>query len=549
MCSRTLLVVCILCFAIVPVGFPAHGQDFEPEVQVFEPVMEAPVEALPEVDYPDPLPGESIAEEIPEPFALTPAEQADAQEKALNDPNAEPPDVVLALAPRSGSATPAVSFPGIDYLAGGQKTPPDVGVARSTDRVLEAVNSALRLFDTNGTIRVTRTTAAFFGVPESPGVFDPKVFYDRNSQRFFIVVLEKVVNGDPQRLFLAVSRSPNPIGLDVAQWCRYSMEARTDITTTDKAFADYPSLGVGRDMVMVTTNQFVVGGGNQSKGNPLLRVFAKAPLVNNLTGLCPTLPSPAVFRPLALANSLPANAQALQPVQHYTLPNSTGGTSGYLVSAKASPAKGYRVWRVRDGATAAPRLEMTEVLGLRNYTKAPNATQPAGISLDTGDTRILQASGIGDSIWAVQTTGCQIAAGNNEACFRVLRFNVSPTTSGFQAPIAEQATAGLLADNFLWMPSIAVTNSGRIGLALHMGSASLQHGSGWLTRVSGSSVFSPLNVLRSGTCSRGGSGFRSGDYSGAQADPDGTSLWLAGENFGTVGTSCNWQTRIIRVVP
>lgn len=535
----------IFCVAAVLFAGPARGQD----VEIFEPEMEAPVEPMPEVDYPDPAPGESVPDEAPEPFPLSAVELAAAQEKALTDPNAEPPDVVISLAPRSGSAAPAISFSGLDYAAGGQKTPPDVSIARSTDRVLEVVNAALRLFNTDGTIRVTRTTAAFFGVPESPGTFDPKVFYDRNSQRFFLIVLEKVVNGDPQKLFLAVSRNANPTGLDAAQWCRYSMEARTDVSTADKAFADYPSLGVGRDVVMVTTNQFVVGGLNQSKGNSLLRVFAKAPLVNNLTGVCPTLPNPAAFRPLALANLLSANAQTLQPVQHYLLPSATGGTSGYLVSAKSPPAKGYRVWRLRDGATASPRLEMTEVLGLRNYTKAPNATQPAGISLDTGDTRVLQAAGVGDSIWAVQTTGCQIGAGNNESCFRVVRFNTSPTTSGFQAPIAEQATAGLATDNFLWMPSIAVTNSGRIGLALHLGSATLQHGSAWLTRVSGSAAFSPLNILRSGTCSRGGSGFRSGDYSGAQTDPDGTSLWLAGENFGTVGSSCNWQTGIVRLVP
>lgn len=353
----------ILCVALVLLSWSARGQ----EVEIFEPEMEAPVEPMPEVDYPDPDAGESVPDEAPEPFALSPVELLEAQEKALTDPNAEPPDVVLALAPRSGSAAPIASFPGLDFQAGGPKTPPDVGIARSTDRVLEAVNDALRLFNTDGTIRVTRTTAAFFGVPESPGTFDPKVFYDRNFQRFFLVVLEKVVNGDPQKLFLAVSRSANPTGLDAAQWCRYSMEARTDITTANKAFADYPGLGVGRDVVMVTTNQFVVGGINQSKGNPLLRVFAKAPLVNNLTGSCPTLPNPAVFRPLALANLLSANAQTIQTVQQYTLPSSTGGTSGYLVSAKASPAKGYRVWRVRDGATTTPRLEMTAI------SRAPSA--------------------------------------------------------------------------------------------------------------------------------------------------------------------------------
>lgn len=154
-----------LCVALVLLAGPLRSQD----VEIFEPEMEAPVEPMPEVDYPDPTSGDSVPEEVPEAFPLSPAELATAQEKALTDPNAEPPDVVIALAPRSGSAAPAIGFPGLDYASGGQKTPPDISIARSTDRVLEAVNAALRLFNTDGTVRVTRTTAAFFGIPESPG--------------------------------------------------------------------------------------------------------------------------------------------------------------------------------------------------------------------------------------------------------------------------------------------------------------------------------------------------------------------------------------------
>ncbi len=48
-------------------GLPLRGQ----EVETFEPVMEAPVEALPEIDMPDPSPEESVPEEMPEPFALS----------------------------------------------------------------------------------------------------------------------------------------------------------------------------------------------------------------------------------------------------------------------------------------------------------------------------------------------------------------------------------------------------------------------------------------------------------------------------------------------
>jgi hypothetical protein len=123
---------------------------------------------------------------------------------------------------------------------------------------------------------------------------------------------------------------------------------------------------------------------------------------------------------------------------------------------------------------------------------------------------------------------------------------------GRERATAEKLGAELAATPIASWPTlaaIAATNSGRLGLALHMASAALPHGSGWLTKISGSSAFSALNVLQAGTCSRGGGGFRSGDFSGAQADPDGTSLWLAGENFGSVSASCNWQTGIVKVVP
>jgi hypothetical protein len=42
---------------------------------------------------------------------------------------------------------------------------------------------------------------------------------------------------------------------------------------------------------------------------------------------------------------------------------------------------------------------------------------------------------------------------------------------------------------------------------------------------------------------------RAGDYSGAQLDPSFVGFWLAGEQAGTIGASCQWQTRIARLNP
>ncbi|MGH6841637.1 MAG: hypothetical protein ACREDV_06025 [Methylocella sp.] len=42
---------------------------------------------------------------------------------------------------------------------------------------------------------------------------------------------------------------------------------------------------------------------------------------------------------------------------------------------------------------------------------------------------------------------------------------------------------------------------------------------------------------------------RSGDYSGAQLDPSLSGFWLAGEQATSIGGTCHWHTRIVKIIP
>jgi hypothetical protein len=149
---------------------------------------------------------------------------------------------------------------------------PDTIVAKSPTRVMEAVNSAVRLFDTAGNVLGTRDLNSFFGAPVLGGpaldfagrLFDPKVYYDRNARnpRVYIVALQVSGRGNNvqldniSRMWVAVSRSPDPANL-TTDWCRYNINAASRLDTIpretilrerveDQTGATVPASGRGR---------------------------------------------------------------------------------------------------------------------------------------------------------------------------------------------------------------------------------------------------------------------------------------------------------------
>src|SRR5438067_3507261 len=117
------------------------------------------------------------------------------------------------------------------YAGGGNQfstEPPDQGLAVGNGFVLEGVNSALNVYDTNGIQLLAHPVALseFFGLPPGInrttgffGVFpgDVSCLFDPETQRWFVVAWAQLNNSSgvglqQSRLYLAVSQTSDPTG-------------------------------------------------------------------------------------------------------------------------------------------------------------------------------------------------------------------------------------------------------------------------------------------------------------------------------------------------
>jgi hypothetical protein len=484
---------------------------------------------------------------------------ADSDVRSLGAPAGEPQ-------PGAGVTT---SFAGMARGAAGViGDPPDTIIGKSSTRVLEAVNSALRLFNNTGGVIGTRTLASFFAQPASSFLFDPKVYYDRNAanRRFYVAALEKRGDGDSNtandfsRIYLAVSRSAEPANLAATGWCRYILNGRrnADTTIASWADADYHSVGAGADTLLITTNQFRFAPPGTFTF-AIVRALNKLTLANNASS-CPSLAPVYTFQPSSTVGD--GGAFTLAPVQHYTSPSSFTGTTNpaYLVSDFCCPtttSNTYKVWRVANVGPRRPRLQNTTVTAPFAYGVPPSAPGGSGAPLDTGDARMRHAAGIGNQLAASHTTACNAAGGPAESCVGIVRLSVGQSREAVTAALVQQYALGL-ANNFFYWPSVAMSPSLKMSFATQWSSSSvrLSTSAGLIDPASSTIPFFAVGPNGSCLLSVGlrpdGSEYRTGDYTGAAVDPtDSASFWVAGERATVLSgsTACQWTTRVAKLVP
>jgi hypothetical protein len=426
--------------------------------------------------------------------------------------------------------------------------PPDTHLAKSPNRAVEVVNSAIRLFTNAGGVLGTSNLNTFFGAAVANGLlFDPKVIYDHNAvnRRYYVVALQKkgdndsTASNDLSRIWIAVSRTPDPTNL-TTNWCKYQVDGRRDVGTASVNWADYPGLGNGFDSLIISTNQF-----RFTSPRPFIRsqikAFRKLVAANNAAS-CPAIP---YFTWNNAVGSV--DAFTLQPVQHYTAPSSFAGTAhpAYLVSNRAtSPNNSSRLWRVRN-VSGAPTLHAT-FFAAPVSTSPPDAPQPGGGALiDTGDVRNLAASGVGNYLSVAHATGCQQGVGANEACTSFRRLVVSQSGAGLPTVGVSQTLHGYgYGDNsYSFWPSIATLTNHTAMMTMQVIDFSpvVRLSTFVNAKLAGGAWYVGFNVAP-GTCNQTLSN-RSGDYTAAVRDPGGASFWFAGEHAIPIAGSCQWSTR------
>ncbi|HEV8713400.1 MAG TPA: hypothetical protein VGX03_11290, partial [Candidatus Binatia bacterium] len=440
----------------------------------------------------------------------------------VDDPSALKAPSALPEAPQSSAPNLPISFQGITDTGW---IPPDNGTAAGPNHIVEMVNTSWRAFSKTGAAATALIpfcgSGGWWSAVLPAGVtqcFDPRILYDQFSNRW--VMLAVATRSSPNRAWylLATSWTSDPTG----QWCRWSLDATLNGSTSTGNWADYPQLGLDSQALYITSNQFSFSGGEFQYVK--LRIAGKAQLYNNM---CASVSWRDFWN---LADTDGTAAFTVQPAF-------TFGTPGveYLINSRSSSGSSVTLWSLTNPLSASPTLTRVDV-PVGSYSLPPNASQCGGATaLDTGDARLLNAVYRNGSLWTTHT----IASGS-ESRARYLRIDPSGPT------VLEDFAFGS-SGFFYYYPALMIDGADNVYTVFNRSSASECVGIRYAGRLS----TDPAGTLQeSGPLQNGVASYeqldnsgrnRWGDYSGIAPDPaDPGKVWIAGAYVAAMDSWATW---------
>lgn len=405
--------------------------------------------------------------------------------------------------------------------------PPDPVIAVGPAVIVGVTNHGVDIFDKTGTLLDRANFAQFFTpVRTNEGMGDPRVVFDPWSQRFLVSIhggeLPCPSLNCPVYNFIAVSRSPNPVALDLRDWFFYKLDAWRENAVVVPSTIDYTRLGVSQDAVVI------VG----TKRNPnesaymLVRILPKDALVDGADTVA--------FNDLVRFTEPGGRSfeHDLQPAIHMD-PSDVF----FLVSTlQSGEGCGMVVWAIEPPLTA-PRLTSKMVSSpnppARRCSRPPDARQPDGVpSLFISNMPMQPAAPVyrNGSLWAAVTVRMDFGSGPVSAA-RLVQIDVSQWPDS--ATVVQDV---LLGEDGVWnfFPAVGVSRDGHVAIVFARSSAR-EYPSAYIT---GRLAHDPLNTLRPVTLLKAGiasqtrfefGGHRWGDYFAVALDPTDDSAWTVGE--------------------
>ena len=474
--------------------------------------------------------------------------------------------------------------------------PPDQALCVGNGFVVEGVNLALAVYSESGT-RLSGPTAlnGFFGLPPSidrahgnrRGDFtsDPKCYFDRETGRFFLTLLQ--IDSAPSGALLghastliAVSATGNPSGA----WRTYKLDVTNDGTRSNGSpgcpcFGDQPLIGADHFGFFISTNAFRIASPQFYRGAQVYAI-SKSILA---AGGNPTVVHIANLRTIVTDGT----AASIQPA---TMPgsgsdrdqgdwdeNENGGTE-YFVSSQlliAGPVNHIAVWAMSGTNTlsrATPSVSLAQnLISSESYDVPPDAVQKAGTRplgtavggalslLSTNDHRMQQVVFANGRLWTALTTAIT-PRGDSDVRAGLAWFVIRPggtEDEQFKPKVDKQGYVAM-SGGYLMFPSIGVDRQGRGIMSFSLSSANNYPSVGYV-QVNRSGRTSAIHTAATGAgpadgftgyAAFGGNGSeRWGDYSAA-TDANGN-VWFANEyipNLPRTGFA-NWGTWIGKVTP
>jgi hypothetical protein len=413
--------------------------------------------------------------------------------------------------------------------------PPDTQIGVGPSQILTCANGRIKVFDRNGVLGpLNADLDVFFSPVTGNSTTDPRVRFDRLTQRWFVLAIDIPNSKKNNKVLIAVSSGPTITG--TASFTFYAFTHSAVAPSGDTGlFADYPTLGIDRHALYIGVNLFssVFYGGTSGY------VINKS---NLITGTLTVTP----FRQLAPPSG--AGPYTPQGVDNDD-PNSNEGyfigvdnvTKGRLVVRRVSNPGGT--------PTISGNLNITVATTTDPLGSVPNL---GGGALDDIDDRLYAATLKNGSLWTahnieVNASGVADSAGGRDGSrwYEITNLTTTPT-------LRQSGTvfdsAGSNPANY-WIPTIAMSGQGHVALGCSV-AGNTQHAE---IAVAGRLATDPLGTLSTPTVVQT-SAFtynvssipqRWGDYSIVLVDPlDDMTLWT-GQEYCNANNS--WGVRVIQL--
>lgn len=394
-------------------------------------------------------------------------------------------------------------------------TPPDVQIGAGPNNIIEMVNLQGQVWTKTGSpAGEPFDLSSFFGTGDD-FISDPKIFYDNQSGRWFTSITDVATN----TIKIAVSDTSNATD---GVFCLYTLG------TSHGVFPDQPILGVSNDKVVVAANDY-----DWQFRYSQFWVLNKSDLM--------------ACAPLDYVTKTMTSQFSIHPVQSLT-----STSTQYMASLSHTQAGSFVNVLAVNGVPPNPVSLSITPLKVSSIFDPPNALQGGSSHLlDTGDSRIQDATWAGGLLWLAHNNSC-IPKGDNatRAC---LHFVEIDTNSMKVKQDFNYGTPG----KYLFYPAFAEMPSTK-NLLVVFGYSSATDSPG--IEVTEQAAADPPNTLESPTIMKAGKApvdlayscvdaCRYGDYFGAALDPSTPNkVWVAGEYGSGVqdsaGFGSGWGTAI-----
>ncbi len=419
--------------------------------------------------------------------------------------------------------------------------PPDQGLCVGNGYVLEAVNSAFRIYTSSGkTIVGPSNVNDLFNVGSLEFTSDPRCYFDASTNTWFATILFISADSKSSQLLIAVNSSGNPQNV----WSQYQIDTTHAGGRGCPCFGDQPTLGIDQNNLYVTTNEFSILG-PQFNGAQIY-AFSKQDLIAGV---------PIHFAHFSHLTIGGAVAASVQPAI------STGGPSAefFLNALDPTGTTDHRlgVWAMTNRTALqhgqSPTLSST-VITSEAYGLPPAAAQRGSNStLDFGDDRMQQTQYINGMIWGELTTVVTIPHDSTPRAGAAW-FSVRPSLSGTRiggAVIAHQGYVVQAGSDVIY-PALQSLPSGNAAMVFTVTGHGLFPSAAYAALGAGQSSFGPITIVASGTGPYNKTSTRWGDYSWAVIDPAAQGVWLATEYMPPLSSQTpdgqqNWGTRVVEV--